>query len=121
MELEKVYRNDLQKDVVYRQEPEVRDESWVPLFVFSCSLNSGTYLERHLHTAMKEAFCVESGHVVIEIENALGERSTVNLEPGEFVLVDEGNWHTIKNMGKEPANFLAMGLVSNRDGVTVNG
>ena len=52
-----------------------------------------------IHPAGEELVCLLSGTVTLVLEEASGERSVELSDPGAYVVIPRGTWHTAKTTG----------------------
>jgi mannose-6-phosphate isomerase-like protein (cupin superfamily) len=118
--LERLERKDIGKVEIYRNPDEPDGETWIPIFCYSSLLPPVSYVQRHKHPKMKEGFCVEEGALLLVDESPEGETVEIELNQGDYYLVQEGHWHTLVNSGDIKVSFLAMGLIKELGGVTID-
>ena len=52
-----------------------------------------------IHPAGEEVVCLLSGEVTLVLEEATGERRLTLAEPGAYVIIPRGTWHTARTTG----------------------
>jgi mannose-6-phosphate isomerase-like protein (cupin superfamily) len=74
----------------------------------------GKRFASHYHEDMQEVFVLVQGTAEITVG---GETAT--LRRGDAVLIDPGEVHTMRNLGAEEVEYLAIGVISEAGGRTV--
>lgn len=77
-------------------------------------LPAGSSFRRHYHEDMQEVFVLIRGVV-----RMTGDALTVEMTPGDTVLVQPGEVHQMHNDGSEDAEYIVFGISSGRGGQTV--
>jgi mannose-6-phosphate isomerase-like protein (cupin superfamily) len=74
----------------------------------------GRQFAAHYHEDMQEVFIILQG----EAELTAGGQ-TVILRRGDTVIIDARETHTMRNLGDEPVEYIALGIAGTADGKTV--
>ncbi len=75
----------------------------------------GKSFSPHYHEKMIEVFIILSGKVTAKID-----KEEEVLEKGDSVVAFEGQIHTFENLSEEDVDYIALGIVTNEGGKTVN-
>ena len=100
------------KRVIFTAE-DVRIEGVIQMVNWS-KMPAGKSLALHYHEYMEEVFIILSG----KAEFVIGDESEV-LEATDAVYVPQQSKHLMKNIGTEPLEYLAIGVVTKAGGKTV--
>ncbi len=79
-----------------------------------CKLKIGMGFQPHYHEDMEEIFVILTGHTSIRVAD-----EEAQLEEGEAVVIPPLFVHEMRNVGKEEAEYLAIGISQGKGGRTV--
>lgn len=77
-------------------------------------LPAGSEFRRHYHEDMQEVFVLVTGRVQMTVAE-----QTMELQPGDAVLVEALEVHQMRNLGPNDADYLVFGISGQRNGQTV--
>ena len=92
---------------------DVRIEGTIQMINWA-RIEVGKRIALHYHESMDEIFIVLSGKAEIEIDN-----ESILIEATDTVYIPQKAKHEMKNIGTEPMEFLAIGIVKEAGGKTV--
>lgn len=74
----------------------------------------GGEFQRHYHEDMEEVFVLVSGQASMTVET-----ETVEMQPGDTVVIAPREIHSMKNRAEVPAEYLVFGITTGQGGKTV--
>lgn len=69
----------------------------------------------HYHQDMDEVFIITQGTAEMTVNN-----NTVTMNPGDCILVEANEQHSMKNTTNTPVQYIVFGISRNQNGKTIN-